>query len=669
MKKNLNLLFKFTFLAIVFISCEKDDEISNETQTEKSIQGFTSNNTSENIIFQPNAIFVKSDINSQFVSYNTDGTLIFNNNESLNIIDVGDVIYSLPNSNFPDGYALKILSQTNINGRSSNNSNSSKISYTTQPASLTEVFKEYSCVSSSVINTNEQPVKFDFLTEQQQGDYLLNSTPFGAVSSLVPNFEMKNILDTYKTKHFTNPNNNTRLKIITLGSNKTKLEYILYDADNNYGTPNDQVILEMELDYELSNTEINLQNTNFSFKGKHKWSSKATIKYEYENDWTAQQKLEFKNKFNGTVVGKKYNILSIPLTLPNVTNLLIKPNLDIFYELQLDLNGNIKIAAGVKDYEYNFNINNQSQANFTLINQGQYFSDIEIASQLNIGMRFGIGVTAELPAFKLFNLNTQNKKSYLGIYADFGANSNINVSILNQANNTTCFNFSTNYVADAGIYLEYKLFFINDFNLQDKIPIYTSPSFTGSLSDYTKCINNIWLPPVTLKDNNNYTYNTTNINGKWWSSENWRDGSILYNNNLIYGAYIQGDATNVSVNTQSTPGWHLPSSSEYQSLLTALGNNAYNILTQQQGFNAKPYGLMGYYSGNGSNFNISGFNTISYFLTSTKTYGCSGCGVTYTDVLVIDHINQSVSIQNLPAYVIGGMYVTINAYNVRLVKD
>ena len=529
--------FRIVFLIVsifTIISCRKDDESDpNNPTVEKSIKAYTNQSTNQSTVFQANAIFVKSDINNQFVSYSsTDGSMTFNNNEALNIIKTGDIIYSLPTKDFPDGYAFKIISsKTGKISSSGKTTTGSTIIYSTKPASITEVFKDYACISTSVVDTNvNNTASYDFLTDQQAGNYLLNSTPFGAVSSLVPNFEMKNILDTYKTKHFANPKQYTRFRSLKIGSNETTLEYIVYDLDGKYGTTNDQVVLEMKLNYELKDTKIDVHNTKFNLQGNHKWSSQATLKYEYDKDWTEQEKENFKNKFKGEVVGKKYNVLSIPLTLPNATDLLLKPSFDVFYELQLDISGNIKVVAGVKDYEYSFNINNQNQQSFSLINKGQYFSDVEIGSELNVGMRFGIGVTAEIPAFKLFDVNSLSKKSYAGIYADFGANANVKASVINDSANETCFNFKTNYTADAGIYLEYKIYFISDMTLKDKIPIYTSPSYSGSLADYSKCIPKNWLPNIPTNGLVAYYPFNGNANDE---SGNKVNGSIIGNLQLV----------------------------------------------------------------------------------------------------------------------------------------
>lgn len=681
------LLIIFVLL-ITVISCRKDEELQDTeaSQLEKSIKAYTKDTPNEKIIFQPNAIYVKSDINSEFVSYNpTDGKLIFNDTEAVRIIKTGDVIYSLPTKDFPDGYAFEVISSTSGKGSSAGkNSSNSTVELDTESASMTKVFQEYSCNSKSIVDTNvENAIRYDFLTDQQAGSYLLNSTPFGAVSSIIPNFEMKNILDNYKTKYFANPKQFTRFRSLKIGSNETTLEYIVYDLDGKYGTTNDQVVLEMKLNYELNDTKIDLKGTKFNLEGKHKWSSKATLKYEYDINWTEQEKENFKNKFKGEVVGKKYNVLSIPLTLPSATDLLLKPSFDVFYELQLDISANIKVTSGVKDYEYTFNINNQNQKTFNLINKGNYFSDIEAESTMNVGMRFGIGITAEIPAFKLFDVNSLSKKSYAGIYADFGANARISASVINEANNQTCFNFKTNYTADAGIYLQYKIYFISDTTLKDKIPIYTSPAYTGSLADYTKCISKDWLSnSLILKDSYNNQYKTVNLNGKSWSAENWKglyNGMHIYGSPVIdnlykpyYGDYIDG--TSVRDNTLNymrlPQGWRVPTKEEFDQLLSGLGPNAYQVLTNELGFNAKPYGCMYYHSANGH-------TTASYpDLGNKAIYPSTSTSVTLQGrvslyCLVIDQNLKKATIETyeIDFYSPSGWAWLTAIFNVRLIKE
>lgn len=694
MYKNLNLkkhyYFRVVFLIVsifTIISCRKDDESdSNNPTVEKSIKAYTNQSTNQSTVFQSNAIFVKSDINNQFVSYSeTDGTLTLNNNEALNIIKTGDVIYSLPTKDFPDGYAFKIISsKTGKISSSGRTTTGSTITYETKPASMTEVFKEYICSSPSTIETDvTKTAAYDFLTDQQAGSYLLNSTPFGAVSSLVPNFEMKNILDTYKTKHFANPKQYTRFTKLNIGSDKTTFNYIVYDLDGNYGTANDQVVLEMELTYQLKDTKIDIHNTKFNLQGNHKWSSQATLKYEYDKDWTDQEKENFKNKFKGEVVGKKYNVLSIPLTLPNATDLLLKPSLDIFYELQLDISGNVEVTAGVTEYEYKFNINNQNQQSFSLVNAGKYDSTIKIGADLNFGMRFGIGVTAEIPAFKLFDVKSLSKKSYAGIYADFGANANVKASVTNDTNDKTCFNFKTNYTADAGFYLEYKIYFVSDMTLKDKIPIYTSPSYSGSLADYEECIPKSWLPnPPSLIDSFNNQYKTLNLNGKFWSAENWKgtyNASQVFGDDLIFnqynssfGDYLDGKSIRDNNPFLKLPNnWDLPTKEDFDNLLSVLGASAFQTLTKQAGFNAKPYGYI-YFQGyfGGAHPFYPDFNTKAIY-ASKSTFVNFQTTRTYLYCLVVNFSTQTVSVEpyEIDFYSPSG-YGSINSYfNVRLIKD
>lgn len=495
--KNLLLPLAMTMLAVV--GCRKDELGHQETPPpveEKSIKAYKEEEGPEKTTFHPNAIFVKSDINNHFVSYSAqNGELVFEETEALNIVKEGDIMYSLPTKDFPDGYAFEVISSKKINRGGATGKGQNAVAYTTKPAPMTAVFSDYTSTSKTVVDTDvSKAIAHNFLEDQKGNDYLLNSTPFGAVSMVSPDFDMKDILDTYKAKHAAKPKNLFRFKSLHIGSKETSLEYILYDKDKNYDSTNDQVVLEMKVEYELSDTDIRIKNKNINFTGKHKWSSTAALKYEYEKDWTDQEKENFKKEFKKEVVGDKFNVLSIPLTLPNLSDLIVKPTLDLFYELQLDIQGNIKVETGVRDYEYSFNINNQGQPAFNLLNEGEYFSDIQVAANINVGMRFGLGVTAEFPAFRLFNVD---KKSYAGVYADVGANANVQAVLVNSSANANCYKLKTTYTIDAGIYFEYKLHFLGDETLGKKVPIYTKPLDTGDLADIDKCIPKDWISTPT----------------------------------------------------------------------------------------------------------------------------------------------------------------------------
>lgn len=495
--KKLLLPLAMTMLAVV--GCRKDELGHQETPPpveEKSIKAYKEEEGPEKTTFHPNAIFVKSDINNHFVSYSAqNGELVFEETEALNIVKEGDIMYSLPTKDFPDGYAFEVISSKKVNRGGATGKGQNAVAYTIKPAPMTAVFSDYTSTSKTVVDTDvSKAIAHNFLEDQKGNDYLLNSTPFGAVSMVSPDFDMKDILDTYKAKHAAKPKNLFRFKSLHIGSKETSLEYILYDKDKNYDSTNDQVVLEMKVEYELSDTDISIKNNKINFIGKHKWSSSAALKYEYEKDWTDQEKENFKKEFKKEVVGDKFNVLSVPLTLPNLSDLVVKPTLDLFYELQLDMQGNIKVEAGVRDYEYSFNINNQGQPAFNLLNEGEYFSDIQVAANINVGMRFGLGVTAEFPAFRLFNVD---KKSYAGVYADVGANANVQAVLVNSSANANCYKLKTTYTIDAGIYFEYKLHFLGDETLGKKVPIYTKPLDTGDLADIDKCIPKDWISTPT----------------------------------------------------------------------------------------------------------------------------------------------------------------------------
>lgn len=203
----------------------------------------------------------------------------------------------------------------------------------------------------------------------------------------------------------------------------------------------------------------------------------------------------------------------------------------------------------------------------------------------------------------------------------------------------------------------YNGFTTNSYNNSENV-LFTVPDWqiSSSSDTYTNCI---------LTDSQGYAYNASSYNNLCYTNENWRivdpSVAIVYNDNLEYGVYQQR-----SLFHEPSP-WRVPNLIDYQNLLSSLGSNAFTILTDPNGFNAKPYGYVkkSSYGSTGVGSAIrEDFNNKAYFITTnTINSGSVSC-------LVVDFTTQTVYIQNVPyREYIGGQGMFMNYYySVRLMR-
>lgn len=191
-------------------------------------------------------------------------------------------------------------------------------------------------------------------------------------------------------------------------------------------------------------------------------------------------------------------------------------------------------------------------------------------------------------------------------------------------------------------------------------------TYMGVLSSSSST--SIGINPICALVSEGYQYNTSSYNNLCYSNENWRmihgDG-LIYNNQIAYGAYIR----HTPPYTELPSGWRVPNSTDYQNLINSLGNNAFAVLTDPNGFNAKPYGYLRRYSYGNTILDepvMEDFNNKAYFATSNIIN--SGTSV---PCLVVDFTTQTVYMQNLPLqqYLGGHGTVFMNYYySIRLMK-
>jgi hypothetical protein len=465
---NMKKLF-ITFLLIgwAIAGCnkkEKDEPDHPKTAEVLSVRGYSENTSQEEVKMNDNVVFVKNDLDSKIVSLDDDGTLRVQDHAILDELNIstGDILYSLPTERFPNGYALKITgisagTQSAMSTKSTKATAQADICYQTEPAKIDEVFTDYTCKTSYKLDQNPDNAIIYNIDDQME-----NPLPSDVLGNLGASFNMKPILDVWNGKaKDTNPSN-SRLKKISITEKKATIEYILADFDHDYKTDKDQIILELTAEYDLSNSYVHagaadLESGSFSIGGIHNWNIEGTVKYAPKKDWTSDDRKAFEKEFKDRIVGKKFVIARLDLTPFTPTNLLVRPSIDLFYKLTLDVNGEIKVTGGVKNYMYGYDFFASAalwdlQKNFRTVNKGEFYGSIEANIQGIVGLNFGFGLTFGLPAFDI--LQNPYQKSYVGVYADYGVTVNVKASAVAGK---PCINLSATYEAQPSIYAEYNI--------------------------------------------------------------------------------------------------------------------------------------------------------------------------------------------------------------------
>jgi hypothetical protein len=467
---------------------EEEEEETNQI----SERGFSQNEKGEEIVMPNEVVFARQDINSKIVSLDEEGNLIVKSSEMIEDMKVGDILYSLPTEMFPDGYALKVVEPTSLKASTLRASKAADEELLcTQPATIDEVFETYKCDVQYKVDTDPSHAIIYDIADQQ--DNPLGTGLFGKID-WDEAFSMKSKLDVWNNKALTTNPSNTRLKKIKITDKEATIEYVIFDMDDNLKTDKDQVILELTVGYDLSNTHVfaDGESGTFAVSGLHTWKAEGTLKYSPKADLTDKDKKAYEKEMNKKMVGKKFTIASIRLTPLSATNLIIKPTFDLFYELTADVNGKIAVTGGVKDYQYSFSLFASAalaevQKEIHVVKSGTFYADIEVSFSSTIGLAFGMGLTCEIPAFRMFETR---KKSYFGLYADYGVEAKVKVSQTGGSNpETDCFNFDITYDAEPSIYAEYAINFTSKYSYSGKVsvPLNVFRIEDGKLVEYEHC--------------------------------------------------------------------------------------------------------------------------------------------------------------------------------------
>ena len=398
--KILKFIAVLSMVLLAFNGCKKDEGEEPNPQPNVnenvSVRGYEHTSATDTIQMKPNVIYVKNDIQEQFAGINPqEKTISYNATQATKQIKVGDVLYSTGSKEYPNGYALKVVSVKEEAG---------KQVYTYEQAAINDVFKQYS---------EQMSFQFDYaqiLKEEKQKNNTNHNT-----AGRWPTFDYEK---------------NDRLKTeIDLNKGKIKTSYIFFDKDKNFKTKNDQLIFEVSikiLEFNMP-TELDTDLLQLRTNGFFKIESKAALKFGKYNEeqkdalknWVKGQSegsslvkgaQEALNKIPGGKVGKdgkktyKFPLKKIPLTAISPTNLVIKPYLLPYAVVTFDAKGDFEISLEYKpiilNYYLTFGVDGMHK-DVTLMTPPEG-AQITAKADLEFNFKLGAGIEigAEFPAFR-----------------------------------------------------------------------------------------------------------------------------------------------------------------------------------------------------------------------------------------------------------------------------
>ncbi len=384
-------LISLTALLLAF-SCKKDKEIKEPIRwsLKESVKAYERQQPNDTIILKDNAIMIGEDINSIFQSAD-DNFLTFENKPALDLIEVGDVIYSLPTEQFPEGYAYVIKSKEVVNGQ---------VKYSYDYATLEDIFERLS---------QELQFKPDF-SEKGLAVYDIMSNADNSGGKI----------DGAKTWSEIIGFDSEKFKGYELNENSASLTYVVYDYDKDYKTEEDQITAKLSLNYDFSRMYIQSDWAGvFQINGTPIVGTSVEFQFgEHKTSPDLNKKLA--DKFKRELIGKKIPLLTLNLTQMSITSIAVKPTLDVYIVLGLDVEGKLTAKLSYDNTRILFNVRkdlwNQSM-NATELRVEKWGTPdftIEANAEIEASLGVGIGLTLRFPTIEY----EKGKESYLGLYTD-----------------------------------------------------------------------------------------------------------------------------------------------------------------------------------------------------------------------------------------------------------
>jgi hypothetical protein len=545
-------LKKLTLLAlfITVIACSKDDPTTPESPVvppvaEKSVKEYQKNDTNEKVVFQPNAIMVKADINDNFVSLTADGIMTFKSSDALNLIKNGDVLYSLPTKDFPDGYVVKVVSKTT-------DGNTTK--YNIVDANFEEVFKNLKVASAYGITTDMSKIKIydpqsvgianDLQSKNAFQKTLLATTNTKAMGLNFPNNYNQNLAIDPKTQIIANER--LIVKPFPDGKGGIYFEYILYDYDKNYkDTKYDQIIAKVKITSDLSTMNIGWDGLllegdkkAFSATGNPRFSVEVTLSYDVEASPNDAIKEVLEKEYHKQVLNNKIPLGEFPLDAKSPIGLIIRPQIVPYVKFRASASASMSITAKYQNFGFDFDISSNDA-----LNASSYIksfkgvkgeTNIEFENSVETSMIFAPGIGLENVFFSNFNIlkklkGESDQKAYIGNYLEWNTTIALKNTLTTNENGQICNEFTATPEMYLDCYSEGAFTFFGTKIELEKQTIWASEGVQGLKSySYKKCFN---APPIP----------TTGLVAYYPFNGNANDESNNNNNGTVNGATLTTD--------------------------------------------------------------------------------------------------------------------------------
>lgn len=441
----------YAFILILAFSCSKKsiDNLTPTTQTTPntpinsasvSVKGYSSITPTSTVELQSNAIMVRDDINSRLLDI-TGKSITYQNTTETNAIKDGDVLYSLPSTKAPNGYAAVVIKKT-VQG--------DKILLETRTATMTEVFKKLKEPQTFKPNfISHPPVFYDAMDPNNRGRQVLDD---GKLLSL------------------------DRIKTSKITEKSIELEYILYDIDKNFKTTSDQFIFTISINHNLTNTNFEIDES-FKMYGEHQFSITGGIYLEVERSGTDALLENIKKNFAAATLGKKIRICTLPIPVNPAASLVAKPAIVIYAVFELDVKGNIKVYLSKEDLGYNFSYNSadKTKSTFNLLTSKPLDFGLEATVEGKIKLGMGIGGVIDFPMFKI-EKDGEFDNSFAGIFNEIGFAGSLTLSgsISTNAQGRKCKTLSISPEAYYEAYLDAEIG-LGKLAIEQNYSIYKAP--------------------------------------------------------------------------------------------------------------------------------------------------------------------------------------------------
>ena len=395
-----------------------------------TVRGLQVNAETEKIDMPSTSLFVKEDINSDLISYDPENGLItFKDSETLRKADikVGDVLYSMPVEGIaPRGYILKVTGIRNSDGR---------VVYEVEEAGIADAFNKIDTQIPLEMGrlTEDRVVVWDPFEQADQTDLIMNRAARMRTRSAVDIDWLSewSIGKKWDDKRYS----------LKIGNEKTTLDIILFDFDEDFKTKRDQLLLTVTLSYDAEFGTFNYSFEKSTMVLGLDWTPNIGIsaaltlfKGEAEGEADGQLKyLEEKRKVMSEVeqklIGKRFCIASYSIPV-GPASVFVEPRIEAYLLFKMGIDGELKVESGFEKFPVHFHVENvpyTSLTNYlksgvTVEKTPEMYSKVDIDVDLEGKMGLSGGIFCVMPKIAKLITDKEDVDPSVGFFVDATVN-------------------------------------------------------------------------------------------------------------------------------------------------------------------------------------------------------------------------------------------------------